>query len=509
MLKILTSAQLKQLDQDTISRQKISPWELMERASTRFVQALQRDVDLKKYEVIVICGPGNNGGDGLAIARHLSQHSVNSSVYLIESERYSADNRQNQQLLLQETPIRLHYFTLEDHLEIPENALIIDALFGFGLHRPLDSTWHPIITKINKAGGPIIAVDLPSGLLADAHTPHTAPIICAQKVYTFVAPKLALLFPSSQSYCDTFEIIDIDSDTQSARDAAANWYYLQGPEVAAMQPTPGRFSHKGTFGHALLIGGSYGKMGAVVLSAKAALRTGCGLLSTYVPRCGYPILQSAVAEAMVICDSEEQHLKTLPLPPYLYRAIGVGMGMGTENETQDAFKTFLLELDGFNALVLDADALNILALHHDWINYLPVNTILTPHPKELQRLIGTWSDDFEKLEKTKAFCKKYDVVCLIKGANTSIITPEGHVFFNSTGNWGMATGGSGDVLTGMITSLRAQGLAAVEAALTGVYLHGLAGDKACEKLHPKSLTASDIVDSISKAWRTLLPYNIE
>ena len=286
----------------------------------------------------------------------------------------------------------------------------------------------------------------------------------------------------------------------------SNSHFVELNDVRKFVREPDKYAHKGTFGHALIAGGSYGKMGAIILSSLAALRTGCGLVTSYVPECGYSILQSSFPESMVLTDPYEKILSTFPHDLSSFRAIGVGMGMGTSTDSQQALYTLLHTLaqtQNRPVLALDADALNILSLKPDWLPAVPPYSILTPHSQELARLIGTWENDFEKLDKTKKISKQYKIIILIKGANTAVVCPDGQVYVNTTGNWGMATAGSGDVLTGVLTSLLAQGLTEKEAALMGVYLHGLAGDLAAQNIHPKSLIASDIVSYLPAAWQAI------
>lgn len=498
-MKIHSAKDLKHLDEITIKTQTISSWQLMERAASVLFSAIQEDFDIADTHFSILCGHGNNGGDGLALARMLYQAGSEVNTYLINSQNYSEDNLENQK--------RLHYLqnnTL-DFKKLPvfkKDTVIIDALFGYGLSRPLDLGWLNLIQLINDSSLKIISVDMPSGLLADQSTPKNSPIIKADTVYTFQCPKLALLQPENAEFVKSFKILNIG--LEDATDSKN--HYLTPAFIKSVLKTPGRFSHKGTFGHALIIGGSYGKIGAPLLSAKAALKTGCGLVTAYIPKCGYVPFQTAFPEAMVITDSSEENISDLTLAISPYDAIGIGIGLGQSEETKKAFQRFLNQ-KSLPPLVIDADGLNLISQNTDLLAALPNNTILTPHPKELQRLIGSWKDDFEKLELAKSFAAALNTILLIKGANTAVILPDGTVYYNSTGNYGMATGGSGDVLTGIITSLLAQSYSAEHAALIGVYLHGLAGDYAAQKIHSKSIIASNIIEHITDAWHSLLPKN--
>jgi NAD(P)H-hydrate epimerase len=261
------------------------------------------------------------------------------------------------------------------------------------------------------------------------------------------------------------------------------------------------FAHKGTYGHALLIGGSYGKMGAVVLSTSACLRSGAGLVTAYVPRCGYSIMQTSTPEAMILTDADESMITTPPEELQKFSAIGIGPGMGTNKQTRQAIVGLISSFT--KPLVIDADALNVLALVPETLHNLSSNTILTPHPKEFERLFGACKNDFERIEKAKQKARELNIIIILKGHHTLIALPDGSSFFNSTGNAGMAKGGSGDVLTGIITAFCAQGYSPVEAAILGVYLHGLAGDLCASALSMEAMIATDIIKFLPQAFRGL------
>ncbi len=494
-MDILSARQLKEADTRTLVVQNISSWQLMERASGALFESLKADFDIYNTRFSILCGPGNNGGDGLALARMIFSAGGNVDVFLLRSLSYSPDNLENQKRL-GELPVTA--FDCNSRLNFSEDTVIIDALYGHGLNRPLDPPWSLLTDQVNSSGRRVLAVDMPSGLLADEATPLAAPVVKADRVYTFHSPKKALLLPGNAGVTGDFRVLDIG--LEEAPDS--HEIYVTADIIKKKIIVPARFSHKGTLGHALLTGGSYGKAGAILLAARAALKTGCGLVTAYVPQCAYLPLQSAFPEAMVITDSANDALTTPPAGLSRFASIGAGPGMGTAPETEKAFLQLLGDKD-LPPMVVDADALNILSHNPEWLKKLPPDTILTPHPGELERLTGPWKDDFEKLEKVRQLSRKHTLILVIKGAHTAIILPDGRTFFNSTGNYGMATGGSGDVLTGIITSLLAQRYSPEDAAVTGVYLHGLAGDLATRKIHPKSLIASDIIEHLSSAWNHL------
>ena len=278
-----------------------------------------------------------------------------------------------------------------------------------------------------------------------------------------------------------------------------NSIYIDQKEILKRYKQPDKHTHKGIQGHALIIGGSYGKIGAVSLSAKACLKTGCGLVTVFIPKCGYTILQTAIPEVMVLTDNQEKLISniTFDITP---QAIGIGPGLGQEIETQKALHQFLKT--NKTPLVIDADALNILSKNKEWVSLVPPKTILTPHPKELERLIGKWHSEEEKINNTISFSKQHQVIIVMKGAPTQIIDGE-TVYENTTGNAALATAGSGDVLTGMITSLVAQSYEPINAAILGVYLHGLTADIAFPETGYQSFIASDVIATIGKAFLSL------
>lgn len=498
-MKILSSAQLKSVDQETIRIEGISSWELMERASSIVTASILEDYidSIKELPIVVVCGKGNNGGDGLAIARQLQESGYDVEVRLLKSESYSDDNLLNQEKLEEIT-----FFGLDDDLDLPTEGFLVDCLFGYGLSAPLESEWQAVISQINAFHGKVLSVDMPSGLLLDGVGLESDPIVKAWKVYTFQVPKLSLLLPDNSRYVNEFSILDIGLDLRAMADQNSQYNFIDSELLEVLIRHRSRFSHKGTYGHVALIGGSLGKIGAVLLASRAALRTGCGLVTAYIPKCGYQILQIGLAEAMVTLDSAEEHLMDFNIEP-IYSSYAVGIGMGKSEETIRGFGLWLQGLNEESKVVLDADALNILSENENMLKFLPKNSVLTPHPKELKRLIGEWENDLDKLEKSKTFARENNIVMVIKGANTAIVNPTGDIYFNSTGNPGMATGGTGDVLTGIIGSLLAQGYESLDAAVFGVYVHGLAGDFAKGWVGEASLIATDVIEYIPSALMEL------
>jgi NAD(P)H-hydrate epimerase len=381
---------------------------------------------------------------------------------------------------------------------IPAESLVIDALFGSGLSRPLEGAFTEWAKSINTLQNIVVSIDIPSGLFADLPTPGIA--VEADFTLSFQVPKRAFLIPENQHFVGEWIVLPIGLIPEYQADIASTWNVLTEQEVAVRVKTRRKFDHKGMFGHALLIAGSYGKAGAAVLASRAALHTGAGLVTTHVPGLLNPIMQTSIPEVMVETDSHQQFF-TQEIEPAPYSAIGVGCGIGVHPDTAEALRSLLHHTR--HPLVIDADAINIIAQNKDLLNSLPPHTILTPHFKEFERLFGESTDHFDRLDKLQSAAVTHHITIVLKGAHTAIATPEGMLYFNTTGNPGMATAGSGDVLTGMITGLLAQGYRPVDAAILGVYLHGLAGDLAAEKEGYEAMIASDIIAQLGSAFSYL------
>ncbi len=496
MLKILNSPQIKACDAYTIKDGPILSIDLMERACLAFVSWFTPRFVITQT-VGIVCGTGNNGGDGLGIARLLKEWGYQVKVWIVRGEgKETPDFAKNLSRLNGKVDL-FEITSTDDQGLFHDMDVLIDAIFGSGLSRPAEGIYAQAITCINSTQAVRIAVDIPSGLRADQHSVGT--IVKADHTVSFQLPKLAFLLPENSPYVGEWHCVDIGLSKKFLQDVAASYFYLTHKGIKKKIRKRSKFSHKGNYGKALLIAGSYGKMGACILASRAALRSGLGLLTLHVPQVGYQIVQTAVPEAMAIIDPDEKLFsKTGSLEGY--DVIGVGPGIGQDPRTADAFAKVL---EQSRPMVIDADALNILGSRKELLGHIPTGSILTPHPKEFERLVGPWSDDFERLEKQKQLARETKGVIVLKGAHTSIATPGGDVYFNATGNPGMATGGTGDVLTGILTGLLAQGYPAVDAAMLGVYLHGLSGDLACRERGPNSVIASDLIDQISAAFRKM------
>jgi len=491
-MKILSTSQIRDLDAYTIQNESISSLDLMERAARAFVCWLCARYD-NRQKIVIFCGKGNNGGDGLAIGRLLSGKGYQVRVYVVHyTQKSTEDFQSNLNQLGDFLPIQAIRHT-DDIPNLPADDLLIDALLGSGLSRPASGLLEAVIRALNASAAEVISVDIASGLYMDKVNEADDAIVKPDHTVSFQLPKLAFMMPHNASFVGNWHLVDIGL-SKSFIEHIETPYHFTDPFVAKqLIRAREKFSHKGTFGHALLLAGSYGKMGAAQLSGGACLRSGVGLLTMHVARCGYTIMQLALPEAMVSVDIHDQLITTLPKLDS-FTAIGVGPGLGKEPQTLKALED-LLETAKV-PMIWDADALNLLSENPNLLQKLPNNTIITPHPKEFERLAGKSTDDYDRLELARGFAKTYSLIVCLKGAHTAVVFPDGNVHFNGTGNAGMATGGSGDVLTGILTSLLAQNYFPQDAARLGVYQHGRAGDRAAEARTMVSMIASDIVENL-------------
>jgi NAD(P)H-hydrate epimerase len=506
-MKIFRSEQIKEIDEYTIRHEPIASAELMERASGRLFNWITGMFD-RSVRFVVFAGPGNNGGDGLALARMLASDRYDTEVHYVKfTENRSSDWEINRQRLEEETNIRINTLTGTDQFPvISSDSVIIDAIFGSGLTRKVEGFPSEIIKLINDTDSMVIAVDMPSGLFGEDNSENVSTnIIKAEHTLSFQFPKLSFMFAENAQFVGEWEVLPIGLHNKAIRNSITPYHYLGLSDIAPLVKERKHFDHKGIFGHGLMVSGSYGKMGAAVLAAGAALRTGIGLLTCHIPSSGGPILQTSLPEAMLHIDKSEKYISEIG-DTEIYSAIGAGPGIGTVPETQRAIHSLITGCK--KPLVIDADGLNILALNKEWLSLLPKGAVLTPHPKEFERIAGRTENSYVRLSLQIAFSAEYNCVVVLKGAHTSITTPEGKVMFNSTGNPGMATAGSGDVLTGIILSLLAQGYSSEDSAVLGVYLHGLAGDIAAGESSYESLIASDIIKSTGKAFNKIREYEL-
>jgi NAD(P)H-hydrate epimerase len=484
--KILSASQTKMADQFTIENDQISSIDLMEKAGNQFVNAIIPFVHGKPL-IHIFCGKGSNGGDGFAVARLLKEKGALVHTYLLDSgQKLSKDCEINASCLKQ-------YKIIDSENNFPKikaEDVVIDALLGAGLTRRPEGLLAALIEFLNHSKAKILSIDIPSGLSCD-ELPANSSIIKAHFTGTFEFPKKSFFMKESAKFLGKWQVLPIGLNQPFIQSQASDLYYLTQDFFKEIILPREKFTNKGTYGHGLLIAGSKGKMGSAILSAKAALRSGIGLLTAQIPSCGYVIFQSAVPEAMCETDDSIDFNTKLKVDFKNFNAIGVGPGMGNQIGTKNILTEIFTKSN--LPLVIDADALNVISEYSDLQMNLPANSILTPHPKEFERLAGKSKNSFERLELLRNFARKTDCYIVLKDAITTIACPDGKIFFNTTGNPGMATGGSGDVLTGIILGLLAQGFSPLNATLIGVYFHGKAGDLASIHVGENQIIASDLV----------------
>jgi NAD(P)H-hydrate epimerase len=499
-MQILSREQIQAWDQYTIQNEPIRSVDLMERAATRCFEWI-RQQHWHGHSFKVFCGKGNNGGDGLAIARMLLQSGFSAITYILENGKPGSPDFQENLQRLHDTTTDIHFLQSEDIIPgLHETDILIDALFGSGLNKPVSDLAARLVEHINASKATIVAIDVPSGLFMDQSS-IGHPIVIAQYTLTFQVYKLGLLVQENAPYIGNVHVLDIGLHPAYLIN---NIFHKELTELSLARSIfkpRNAFAHKGNFGHALMIAGSYGKIGAAVLATRACMRSGAGLTTVFIPRCGYSILQTAAPEAMVMTDEKEEHLSSLPGELDKYASIGIGPGIGTEDDTQKIVSFITRRYS--KPLVIDADALNILSLHKELLTHIPADSIITPHPKEFDRLFGEHANDFDRINTATIKAAELKCIIVLKGHHTVIATPGGQLFFNNTGNAGMAKGGSGDVLTGILTALKAQGYESEQAAILGVYIHGMAGDLAATTFSMEAMLASDIIDSLSNAFPQL------
>lgn len=506
-MKIFTTEQIKKLDEFTIKNEPVASFDLMERAAEQLFRWYHTNFDRSK-KINVFIGPGNNGGDGLALARLLSADRYTVHIYYVKiSDITSDDWNHNYKRLKNETPVLFSVVESTDQFPlIGSDDIILDAIFGSGLTRPVEGLAALVIKQINQSDSVVVSVDVPSGLFGEDNSENDPDyIVRADYTLSFEFPKLSFMFAENEDFVGEWCVLPIGLSKNAIITTKTPYILADSRYVYSLLKKRNKFDHKGRFGHGILIAGSYGKIGAAILAAKASLRTGIGLITCHVPGCGYQVIQTSVPEAMITTDTDDKCF-TDTISSSNYDAAGIGPGLGTSQITRKAFHSFLKNSSG-KSVVIDADGINILGLNREWLSELPEKTILTPHPKEFERIAGATANSYKRLERQLEIAAKHNCIVIVKGAYSAIVTPAGEVIFNSTGNPGMATAGSGDVLTGMILSLLSQGYSPEDASVAGVYLHGLAGDLAASKSGFDSLIASDIIDNIGNAYLKVIGNN--
>ncbi len=501
-MKIFTSAQIHELDKYTIEHEPIKSIDLMERAALALTQAITETWS-NTTRVVIFAGPGNNGGDALAIARMLIDKNYDVKAYLFNISSHLSDDCSTNKKRLQDKRSKA-LIEVKQEFEPPQleaGMLVIDGLFGTGLNKPLAGGFASLVKYINASSAQVVSIDIPSGLMTEDNTYNIrANIIRANLTLTLQQPKLSFFFAENQTFLGRIKVLDIRLSKEGIDKIDANYTLLEENDIRKRLLPRDPFAHKGKMGNALIIAGSYGMGGASVLATKACLRAGAGKVTTHTPKSNYLTLQINVPEAIIQFDREET-IFSEAVDTEDFNAVGIGPGLGTSEQTAIAIIAQLRRTQC--PLVVDADAINILSSHRAWLQQLPKELIMTPHPKEFDRLEGHSADSHERLTKASELAQRLHGYVVLKGHHTSLCLPDGHVVLNSTGNAGMATAGSGDVLTGIITGLLARGYKQEDACIVGMYLHGLAGDIAARELGQESVIASDLIQYLPQAFKRI------
>lgn len=492
-MKIFNAAQTKQWDNVTLERQGILSLDLMERAAKACFDFITNRFEGRNF--YIFCGPGNNGGDGFELARLLIEASFPTKIYSVwrETDSRSADNTVTFNRLTSSGAF-VDSFPSSSPIELSDKYVIIDAILGNGQNRPVAGVYKMAVDWINQQNQPVVSIDIPTGLYTRERSPDDS-MVFADYTLTFESPKLAMLLPEFEEVVGNWECISIGLDRSFEQEAPSEFVWVTEEEIASDTIPRKRFSHKGTFGKAALFVGSYGMTGAAILSAGAALRSGVGKLFVHTPGKCVDLVQMAVPEAIVRPDPNQLLMSHLPDDLTGFSAVGIGPGIGKETETRELLNQLLDA--AIPNLVLDADALNIIA-EEGWLERIPEGAVLTPHLMEATRMWGFHTSHYTRLMRIRDFVIRRNLIVVLKGAFTATLSPDGTIYFNSTGNVGLAKAGTGDVLTGMLTSLMAQGYSPLAAAKRAVFIHGQTADDLAKTRHFYSFLASDLVAELGK-----------
>lgn len=503
-MKIFTTENIRKIDRYTIDDEGVSSQELIHRVAEGVVGEIISRWSPSK-PTMVFAGAGNNGADALIVAKLLIEAGFNTHVVLInvKGDSLSRDCRLAREELMSLGNVSMTEIVHTAHIPpLTADHLVVDGLFGTGLHNPLEGGYMAMARYINESGATVLSIDVPSGMFGDWNTRVLARnVVHADYTVAVQFPRLAFFLSDNADLVGKWKVVDIGLSRRAIEETPTKYFYIEKDDVKRVLKVRPDFCSKVDFGHALLISGCYGMMGAAVLAARGALRAGVGKLSVHSARCGFNVLQTAVPEALFSPDRNDIVISDMT-PRFSYTAIGVGPGIGTNDATKGALETLIKTIK--RPMVLDADALNIIARNPSLIDHITPGSILTPHAGEFDRIFGSQASAEVRLLKALEVAHKYKLIIVLKGHYSATVRPDGKVFFNSTGSAAMATGGSGDVLTGIITSLLAQGYKSEAAATAGVYIHGLAGDIAARSEGDYGTTAADIAASVGKAIKEIM-----
>ncbi|MDP3451694.1 MAG: NAD(P)H-hydrate dehydratase [Bacteroidales bacterium] len=507
-MKIFTSPQIAEIDKYTLQCQDIDEYALVKRVAKQLAEWLKNNILKIKREVVIFAGPGNNGNDAIALAASLGSRNINCTLYLIKPQKFKKEIPYTRRALVEElymfgNVIVKEINEPEDVPLLPKKSLIIDGIFGTGISKSVEGIYCHVIEAINNSECDVVSIDVPSGLLSDVKNEDcSAAIVKADFTLTLQFPKLCMFFKENYIYTGNWVVIDIGLDLEIMERMETPYNMIDEESIRRILKKRGKYSHKGDYGHGLLVAGSLGMAGSAVLAAIGALRSGLGLITVHVPNRLYDILQISVPEAICTTDPSDTIFTSLFEKDLdKFSAVAVGPGLGKAPETVSALRELVAKCN--KPMVIDADAINIISVNREILKDLPTNSVLTPHPKEFSRIAGDSVDSREAVEKQVRFSAQNNVTVVLKGANTSVSTPDGELWFNSTGNPGMATAGSGDVLGGVILGLMSQGYCARDAAIAGVYIHSLAGDIVAAKFGEESLISRDIASHLGEAFKRI------
>lgn len=496
-MKIFETKYIKQIDSSTIKKEQINSSELMERAGQSLFEKIRSIVNIDS-KILILAGPGNNGGDALVVSRLL----LNKNYKVKTLTCFFNKN------ISKDTNINLKKLYVCDKLEDTKDLknldnfdFIIDGLFGSGLNRPIEGQYADIITFVNNSKSKVISIDIPSGLMGEDNRKNIKKnIIQANYTLTIQIPKLSFLLFENEKFVGEIYIIDINLDKEKIESLFTPYNVVEKSYIKSIIKNRNKFSNKGNFGRILNIAGSYGMAGAAILSSKASLRMGAGLVFCRTTKEINDIIQISSPETIVKPYENDLFYDNLDLDKY--NAICVGPGLGTNKTKESELKKLLLKRP--KNLLIDADALNLISKNKNLLDIIPQNSIITPHPGEFSRLTEKkYETGYERLQDAISFAKTHKIYIVLKGYYTATITPEGICYFNPTGNSGMSTAGSGDVLSGIIASLLGQGYSSLKACILGTYIHGYSADLALKDESQESLIASDIIKYIGKSYNKL------
>ena len=502
-MKIFTSELIREIDKATCEAQNITPLDLMERAASAVCCEIETRFN-PSQRIVVFAGPGNNGGDALAVGRMLFEQGYKKvEVFLFNvMGKLSHDCSEEKNRIMETEAIDFTEVTKDFQPPyLSEKDVVIDGLFGSGFKGTLQKGFLTLVNYINDSNAYVISIDVPTGLSGEwNNNVSRRDMIHADLTLTFQFPRLSFFFEENQEVLGEWRLIDIELDESKMKDIPVDFMLVEERNVRPLFRKRNEFSGKRDYGSALFFAGSVGMSGAAVLCAKGCLRSGAGLATVHSARVSLPIVQTSLPEALFEPDRNDFFITDMSVH-HNHQAVAVGPGLGVNDKTIDALESLLKNYK--NPLVLDADALNCMAKRPHLLSLLPAHSIITPHVGEFDRLFGTHGSTEERLKKAIDMAKYYNIIIVLKGHYTATVRPTGRVYFNSTGNPGMATAGSGDVLTGVITSFIAQGFRPEQAATLGVFVHGMAGDLAEEKWGEFGILASEIADSCALALKKI------